>query len=45
MASYIAMVAAAVSFVPGLAGGASGLYWLALTGVVLDFAVQMNMVR
>lgn len=44
MASYIAMVAAAVSFVPGLAGGASGLYWLALTGVVLDFAVQMNMV-
>lgn len=44
MASYIAMMAATVSFIPGLAGGGGGLYWLALTGVVLDFAVQMNMV-
>ncbi len=44
IASYIAMIAAAVSFIPGIAGGAGGLYWLALTGIVLDFAVQMNMV-
>lgn len=44
MASYIAMIAAAVSFIPGLVGGAGGLYLLALTGIVLDFAVQMNMV-
>ncbi|CAG2157590.1 hypothetical protein LMG31506_06058 [Cupriavidus yeoncheonensis] len=44
IASYLAMVAAALSFIPGIAGGAGGVYWLALTGVVLDFAVQMNMV-
>ncbi len=44
IASYIAMIAAALSFVPGLAGGTGGVYWLALTGIVLDFAVQMNMV-
>jgi len=44
IASYVAMIAAAVSYIPGLAGGNGGLYWLALTGIVLDFAVQMNMV-
>ncbi len=44
IASYLAMIAAALSFIPGLAGGAGGVYWLALTGIVLDFAVQMNMV-
>ncbi len=41
---YLAMIAAVISFLPGLVGGADGVYWLALTGVVLDFAVQMNMV-
>ncbi|MDW3685327.1 MFS transporter [Cupriavidus sp. CV2] len=44
IASYVAMIAAAVSFIPGIVGGAGGLYLLALTGIVLDFAVQMNMV-
>ncbi|TPQ33478.1 MFS transporter [Cupriavidus pinatubonensis] len=44
IASFLAMIAAAISFIPGIAGGAGGLYWLALTGIVLDFAVQMNMV-
>ncbi|WP_342051506.1 MULTISPECIES: MFS transporter [unclassified Cupriavidus] len=44
VASYVAMILAALSFLPGLAGGAVGLYALALTGIVLDFAVQMNMV-
>jgi predicted MFS family arabinose efflux permease len=38
------MIAAVLSFIPGLAGGTGGLYLLALTGIVLDFAVQMNMV-
>lgn len=44
IASYLAMIAAAISFLPGLVGGAGGVYWLALTGIMLDFAVQMNMV-
>lgn len=44
VASYVAMILAALSFLPGLSGGAVGLYALALTGIVLDFAVQMNMV-
>ncbi|RCJ04817.1 MFS transporter [Cupriavidus necator] len=44
IASYVAMIAAALSFTPGLVGGSFGLYLLALTGIVLDFAVQMNMV-
>ncbi|CAG9180175.1 MFS transporter [Cupriavidus pampae] len=44
IASYVAMTLAIVSFLPGLADGAVGLYALALTGIVLDFAVQMNMV-
>lgn len=44
IASYVAMIAAALSFIPGLFGGTGGLYLLALTGIVLDFAVQMNMV-
>lgn len=44
IASYLAMIAAAISFIPGIAGGAGSLYWLVLTGIVLDFAVQMNMV-
>lgn len=44
IASYLAMIAAVISFLPGLVGGTGGVYWLALTGIVLDFAVQMNMV-
>ena len=44
LASFGAMVAAAASFLPGLAAGHAALYGLALTGIVLDFAVQMNMV-
>lgn len=43
-ASLFAMVVAAVSLLPGLIGGAHGVIWLGLTGVALDFAVQMNMV-
>ncbi|WP_369804623.1 MFS transporter [Cupriavidus sp. YR651] len=44
IASFAAMILAALSFVPGMTGGAHGVYWLALTGIALDFAVQMNMV-
>lgn len=43
-ASLFAMIVAAVSLLPGLIGGAHGVVWLGLTGVALDFAVQMNMV-
>ncbi|QJR80148.1 MFS transporter [Alteromonas pelagimontana] len=42
--SKLAMILAAVSFVPGLFNLPFGLMFLALTGVLLDFAVQMNMV-
>lgn len=44
VASLFAMIVAAVSLLPGLIGGAHGVIWLGLTGVALDFAVQMNMV-
>lgn len=44
IASLAAMAVAALSFLPGLATGPYGLYALAATGIVLDFAVQMNMV-
>lgn len=44
VASFVATVVAALAFVPGLIHGHAGLYGLALTGIVLDFAVQMNMV-
>ncbi|MCT9070346.1 MFS transporter [Cupriavidus gilardii] len=44
IASLAAMALAALSFVPGLASGPYGVYALAATGIVLDFAVQMNMV-
>lgn len=44
IATLAATVVAALSFLPGLAGGAHGVYALALTGIALDFAVQMNMV-
>jgi predicted MFS family arabinose efflux permease len=44
VASFWAMVVAALSLLPGLIGGAHGVVWLGLTGVALDFAVQTNMV-
>ncbi|WP_066742186.1 MFS transporter [Cupriavidus sp. D384] len=44
VASFAAMIVAALAFLPGLIHGHAGLYGLALTGIVLDFAVQMNMV-
>ncbi len=44
IASLAAMALAALSFVPGMAAGPHGVYALAATGIVLDFAVQMNMV-
>lgn len=44
VASFLAMIAAAISFLFGLDSGHHGVYALALTGIVLDFAVQMNMV-
>lgn len=44
VASFAALIAAVLSFMPGLMDGPAGLYGLAVTGVVLDFAVQMNMV-
>lgn len=44
VASFAAMIVAALAFIPGLIPGHAGLYGLALTGIVLDFAVQMNMV-
>ncbi|RZT43002.1 MFS transporter [Cupriavidus agavae] len=43
-ASLAAMVTAALSFLPGLLGGSLAILALGLTGVFLDFAVQMNMV-
>ncbi|WP_233864601.1 MFS transporter [Paraburkholderia adhaesiva] len=43
-ASLFAMIVAAVSLLPGLIGGAHGVVWLGVTGIALDFAVQMNMV-
>lgn len=42
--SLFAMIVAAISLLPGLIGGAHGVVWLGVTGVALDFAVQMNMV-
>jgi predicted MFS family arabinose efflux permease len=42
--SFLAMGLAVLSFIPGLPGLPLGVVGLALTGVLLDFAVQMNMV-
>ncbi|WP_212745258.1 MFS transporter [Cupriavidus sp. 2SB] len=44
VASLAAMTVAALSFLPGLTSGSGAVIGLALTGVLLDFAVQMNMV-
>ncbi|KAF1070663.1 MAG: putative transporter [Pseudomonas citronellolis] len=43
-ATYVALGLAGLSFLPSLLETAHGYIWLALTGVVLDCAVQMNMV-
>ncbi|WP_179400919.1 MFS transporter [Burkholderia guangdongensis] len=42
-ATLIALIAGSLAFAAGLVHGA-GLYGLVVTGIVLDFAVQMNMV-
>ncbi|WP_268796930.1 MFS transporter [Pseudomonas huanghezhanensis] len=44
VASLCALVFAALSFLPGLVHPAFAVVGLAITGVVLDFCVQMNMV-
>jgi predicted MFS family arabinose efflux permease len=43
-ATLIALVVGALSFLPGLVHPAWGIAGLVVTGIVLDFAVQMNMV-
>lgn len=46
-ATFIALVAGALAYAPALfqhASGAYGLYGLVVSGIVLDFAVQMSMV-
>lgn len=44
IASWLAMLFAALSFLPALIHPAYSVIGLAVTGVVLDFCVQMNMV-
>lgn len=43
-ATFIALIAAALAYTPALIHPAFGVYGLVVTGIVLDFAVQMNMV-
>jgi predicted MFS family arabinose efflux permease len=43
-ATFIALIAAAVSYLPALIHPSFGVYGLVVTGIVLDFAAQMNMV-
>lgn len=43
-ATFIALIAGALAFAPALLHLSSGLYGLVVTGIVLDFAVQMSMV-
>ncbi|BAP45946.1 MFS transporter [Pseudomonas sp. 21LCFQ02] len=43
-ASLFALLLAAICFLPGLSDAGAGVIGLALTGVVLDFCVQVNMV-
>ncbi|ENA28328.1 hypothetical protein HMPREF1487_08904 [Pseudomonas sp. HPB0071] len=43
-ASAVAMLLAALSFLPALVHSPYGVVSLAITGILLDFAVQMNMV-
>ncbi len=44
IASLLAMLLAALSFIPSLVHPAYSVIGMAVTGVVLDFCVQMNMV-
>lgn len=43
-ATFIALIAGTLSFTPALIYPAAGVYGLVVTGIVLDFAAQMNMV-
>jgi len=43
-ATFIALIAGTLSFTPALVDPAAGVYGLVVTGIVLDFAAQMNMV-
>ncbi|OLL29229.1 MFS transporter [Burkholderia sp. SRS-W-2-2016] len=43
-ATIVALVTAALSYLPALVYPGSGLFGLVVTGIALDFAVQMNMV-
>ncbi|MEX3786098.1 MFS transporter [Paraburkholderia sp. BR14374] len=43
-ATFVALIVAALSYLPALVHPASGVFGLVVTGIALDFAVQMNMV-
>lgn len=43
-ATFVALIAATLAFTPALIHPAFGVYGLVVTGIVLDFAVQMHMV-
>ncbi|MEX3636443.1 MFS transporter [Paraburkholderia sp. BR14320] len=43
-ATFLALIVAALSYLPALVHPASGVFGLVVTGIALDFAVQMNMV-
>lgn len=43
-ATLVALITAALSFLPALVHPAWGVFGLVVTGITLDFAVQMNMV-
>ncbi|MGF6818470.1 putative MFS family arabinose efflux permease [Paraburkholderia atlantica] len=43
-ATFVALIVAALSYLPALVLPASGVFGLVVTGIALDFAVQMNMV-
>ncbi|MGF6985682.1 putative MFS family arabinose efflux permease [Paraburkholderia atlantica] len=43
-ATFVALIVAALSYLPALVHPATGVFGLMVTGIALDFAVQMNMV-
>ncbi|MBB5422986.1 putative MFS family arabinose efflux permease [Paraburkholderia sp. JPY158] len=43
-ATFVALIVAALSYLPALVHPATGVFGLVVTGIALDFAVQMNMV-
>ncbi|NVH72249.1 MFS transporter [Paraburkholderia sp. JPY432] len=43
-ATFVALIVAALSYLPALVHPASAVFGLVVTGIALDFAVQMNMV-